>query len=675
MMQILHDRLRRSAAAIILAGMALLLPGTVLAQTCGPFPPYLSPHDRFGFNVVYDNRCVTSDQPTVMNDEGTPVPSAPCVSDQLVEIVPSNEPLSLYNLSRLKAGWFIDYQMETGPVQGLSYVPVIRVGELLDGNKVSKERFDRFAGPAIDALPSRLWTVGNETDRAGQDNRPPDLYAEDYYWIRQWIRQRDPTAKVAIGAIVQPTPRRIEYLKIVLRAYRNKFGADLPTDAFTIHSFILTEDPNIGGAGLPPQPFDTSRYSYSTSPTYYSYDDHGDIEIFKQRIQRFRAWMANTEISGYRNYRNVPLIITEYGILFGPDTFFKTGDQIFPSPSPPEVCNETDPAQPKYRLPDGNAADNVCFFTLTFARNYMLGSLEFLRTATSGTTGLTSDGNRLVQAASWFSLQDQLRHSLYQVDGFNGNLVDRDTATYRSVYPPYSGSGTPTPTPSLLLGPAFRDHITSTVGYNDYVALSLLPQPNAKLTVQPSTIVYGDTGSVKFTVTVRNRGNIQASPVLLFNTAFNDLPGCSTAAMPPNPTVRARCNPDRVVSLTCDVSGLEPDSYEITAKVEAIALELGGADDNLAGGFLNVVTPSPTPTPTPTPTRTPTPTLTPTNTPTLRPDETRLPPTNTPTPTPTLTPTPTTTSTPTLTPTTRPPRTPVATEDPFQRTYLPEIQR
>ncbi len=655
-------RLRRALSATMMIAFALWLPGTSIAQVCGPLPPYLSPHDRFGFNVVYDDRCVTSDQ--LLAGEKTP-----CASVKYLYSVRS-QPLDNYNIRRLKAGWFLDYKLDTGPVSGLSHLPVVRYTEYLTNQddpdegkkKITVEVLNEILGPAIDAHPSRLWVVGNEMDRHGQDARPPDLYAEDYHTIYQYIKNRDDTAKVALGAIVQPTPRRIEYLRIVFTSYRDKYGSRLPTDAFTLHSFILDETGQYG-AGLPPEPYDTTAYKYTKSGTNYGYDDHGDIDIFESRIRSFRAFMKNPGITNYSGYNNLPLLITEYGILFGPDTNFSTDSPTDFKPN--EVCNDTDPDALKYFDDGPETADNpdgLCFFNLHFVKTYLQDTLDFL-VLNEQTNGLSTDGGRLVQAASWYSLQDQLRNYLYQVDGFNGNLVDRATGDYVSDYPP---SPPATPTQMSLLGPTYRDYMTDTskVGYSDYVALSLLSESSQNLTIVPSTIVEGDESKVTLRVKVRNIGNVNAAPTVTFfiDATFSGIDeprkcSISTSVLP-------RCSLDKVVSLDCDVTGIEGGSWAVAAEVSQLS-EVVDSDNNNAYSTLTVITPTPTPTFTPTSTPKPTPTFT--STPGATPTA------PTPTPTPTFTPTSSPTPTSTITPTPRASRTPIIPIDPIQHNYLPAL--
>jgi hypothetical protein len=93
----------------------------------------------------------------------------------------------------------------------------------------------------IAANPGSLWLVGNEPDCIYQDNVLPQNYARAYHDAYVFIKQHDPTARVAVGGIVQPTPLRMHYLDIVLNTYSSLYGEALPTEVWHIHLFILRE--------------------------------------------------------------------------------------------------------------------------------------------------------------------------------------------------------------------------------------------------------------------------------------------------------------------------------------------------------------------------------------------------------------------------------------------------
>jgi len=214
--------------------------------------------------------------------------------------------------------------------------------------------------------PGSIWLVGNEPDVRWQDNVTAERYAEIYHEVYTFIKERDPTAQIAIGGISQPTPLRLAYLDRILETYQARYGQPMPVDIWNIHTFVLREELDSWGIGIPPGMDETTGQLLEIS-------DHGNIDLFRQYILDFRAWMAA------RGYADRPLAITEMGILLPPDYGF-----------PPE-----------------------------FVADYMRQVFDFLLTA-ANETGYPPDNGRLVQYWFWYSLYDPGTY-------YTGNLFDRDT--------------------------------------------------------------------------------------------------------------------------------------------------------------------------------------------------------------------------------------------------------
>jgi hypothetical protein len=214
--------------------------------------------------------------------------------------------------------------------------------------------------------PGALWLIGNEMDVKWQDNVTPERYASIYHDVYASIKQADPASRIAIGGVSQPTSLRLQYLDRILAAYRKSYGAELPVDVWNVHNFILQEKRGSWGVDIPPG-------LGADSGQLYGIDDHGNLDIFKQQLYAFRLWMAQ------RGYRDKELIVTEYGILMPPDYGFE------------------------YER----------------VRGFMIGTFDFMRTATNGTLGMPADGNRLVQRWCWYSLTDNVYPS--------GNLINFNT--------------------------------------------------------------------------------------------------------------------------------------------------------------------------------------------------------------------------------------------------------
>ncbi len=203
------------------------------------------------------------------------------------------------------------------------------------------------------AHPGALWLIGNEPDVVWQDNATPEQYATVYATLHAAIKEADPTALVAIGGVSQPTPLRMAYLDRVLAAYEMQFGRPMPVDVWNVHAFILREERNSWGVGIPPgMAEDTGRL--------YEIADHDDPGLFRQQIVDFRRWMAE------RGFRDAPLMVSEYGVLM-PESY-------------------------------GFPADRVAEF--------LVDTFDFFLTASDPEIGYPADENRLVQAFCWYSVAD-----------------------------------------------------------------------------------------------------------------------------------------------------------------------------------------------------------------------------------------------------------------------------
>jgi hypothetical protein len=236
--------------------------------------------------------------------------------------------------------------MEPVLAGGLTYWQVVRLGPA-----GPIESWENLAIVAED-WPGSFWMIANEPDVEWQDNQTPERYAEHYHDLYQFIKEIDPSARIVAGNISQSTPLRLAYLDHVLIAYQLRYGQPMPVDIWGVHGYILREEANSWGVGIPPGlGADLARA--------YEIPDHGSLAIFGQNLLEFRIWMAN------RGYRDRPLALTEYGILFPPDYGY-----------PPEVV--------------------AAFLT---------GSFDFLLN-TAHESGFAPDGHRLVQWWFWYSLTD-----------------------------------------------------------------------------------------------------------------------------------------------------------------------------------------------------------------------------------------------------------------------------
>ena len=234
--------------------------------------------------------------------------------------------------------------------------------------------------------PGDKWIIGNEPDVIWQDNTTPERVAEIYWELYHAIKEVDAPAKVGVGAVGMVSPLRIAYLERMLGEYQSSFGEPLLADFWTVHVYVLREERDSWGVEIPPGFTENEGQLWEVA-------DHDRIDIFDAQIRSFRTWM---EANGYRD---LPLVLTEFGILMPED----------------------------YGFP------------LERVRAYMLGTLDSLLTMRDEKTGYPQDDNRLVQQWAWFSLV----YSEYS----NSDLVDppSDTLTplgdtYRTCIQKVSGN-------------------------------------------------------------------------------------------------------------------------------------------------------------------------------------------------------------------------------------------
>ena len=315
-----------------------------------------------------------------------------------------------YDVAALDLGWYVDWgstQFPQAP-DGLEYIQMIRLKQVGgDGWGMVSPGMSRFTS-TVQANPGATWLVGNEPDSPFQDDMVPQAYAHAYHDVYYLIKGLDPTAHVAIGGIVQPTPLRLEYLDTVWETYRQTYSETMPVDVWNIHTFILREtigppDPEpcqpvtktipVWGAFIPPG-------SSAEEGELYCVRDQDDVEIFKQRIRAFRQWMAD------KGERDKPLIVTEYGVLFYEDFYDEDDRQL--------------------------SAERVGVF--------MQDTFDFFLTETDSLIGYPYDENRLVQRWAWFSVNGD-------PTVWGGTLFDPDTRALRPLgedFRAYTTALTPT---------------------------------------------------------------------------------------------------------------------------------------------------------------------------------------------------------------------------------------
>ena len=275
--------------------------------------------------------------------------------------------IEAYDVLPLNLGWYVNWtSMSAAPGPGgIEYAHMVRVSDA--GLNPSPAMLQA----RVPEEPGAIWLIGNEPDRRDlQDDVLPEVYARRYHEAYTLIKSLDPTARVAVGGIVQPTALRFQYLDLMLDAYAAEYGVPLETDAWHIHSFILREasceayPDSCWGAEIPPG-IDVDHGEL------YTLDDFDNLDVFRARIRAFRRWMHD------RGYRDTALWVTEYGTLlpyYEPDSLFYDSE--------------------------GNPYDEAR------ARDFLYGTFDFLLSASDDATGYAPDNHRLVQRWIWYSLDD-----------------------------------------------------------------------------------------------------------------------------------------------------------------------------------------------------------------------------------------------------------------------------
>ncbi len=341
-----------------------------------------------------------------------------------------------YDLEALGASWYLNWWVASDPPEpnGAWYMQNIRLDQGVP--RISTESLRSL----VRANPGAIWEIGNEPDSIYLDNSTPQQYAEAYYQLYPIIKDEDPTAQVAAGGIVQATPLRMLYLQRAWEAYQQLSGGeDMPVDVWIVHGFVLNETYHQWGAEIPPGMGDRRDLA-----AHRYIRDVDSMALFEEQIVRFRQWMAD------HGQRNKPLLVNEYGILMWSDIMDEDGEDF--------------------------SDDRVI--------DFMYATFDYFLTATDPDLGYPADGNRLVQAWAWYSLDDNTYQDgeIYN-EGYNGDL--------------FTGQVTKTIT---ALGQAYGDYV-----HGDLQIGSLLFAPTVPLLDSPVVTVTA-------TAVVTKAGKLDAPP-------------------------------------------------------------------------------------------------------------------------------------------------------------------
>ena len=337
----------------------------------------------------------------------TPVDSMHTGTDQWQVYLPLVDRLSnqVYNcrygvagsttaeIENLRAGAFISFgtsMPQTLPT-GVEFIPMIRIkqdrgpgGSYLPSYTVGPTLTESGLGAAISRNPGALWLVGNEPDRAyHQDDTFPDIYAQAYHDVYSYIKERDPSAQVAIAGLVLVSPGRLQYLDKVWDAYVSKYGTSIPVDMWNFHAYLFPErnaDGTTSFAGIALGTDSALAWlSSGGNGQLCSREDvmciaeHDDVDLFAQQILEMRKWMKA------HGQQEKPLLLSEFSLLY---PYVQQGD----------TCVLQD--------------ENGRCFDPARVNDYMNKSVSRLENMKDTELGYAKDDFRLVQQWVWFSLDD-----------------------------------------------------------------------------------------------------------------------------------------------------------------------------------------------------------------------------------------------------------------------------
>lgn len=465
------------------------------------------------------------------------------------------------------AGWFVLFGgFADSASNDAEHVPVISVlqkkdaeGNYLNGFDITPPLTDEELGALVDFNPGTLWIVGNEVDRGpspGETGRVqgdtyPDIYAEAYHAVYQFIKGRDPTAQVAIAGLVEVTPGRLQYLDLVWQAYLQKYKTFMPVDVWTMHIYIMPEvniqgQPNgIAGVALGTDLSLAIRESGGNPALcplneVYCLAEHDSMANFEQQVRAMRSWMAN------HGQREKPLLLTEYSILYPYEI------------DPGGTCFITD----EY---------GACF-TPSRILTFMQATLAYLKSAADPSIGNPLDANRLVQQWAWFSINND------PGVGNVSDLVDKDP-------------GTGNLTGLTQLGTAFASLSAAESLYVNLVP-GQLAYPVIKSAQPPNQTI------VSLWLDVANNGSL--SLVEPFEVAFyadaglNDKIGTILVDPATQPDGALAGCVRREIRINVEWTGLGPGLHRYWVKVDSSGViaegapDIPGETDNVGTGFVLV---------------------------------------------------------------------------------------
>ncbi|RMH01847.1 MAG: hypothetical protein D6706_01190 [Chloroflexi bacterium] len=384
-------------------------------------------------------------------------------------------------LGIFNAGWYLNFTAFPKRSLDSEFVHVVHIkqnksqGQYLNSYSITPALTDADLGQLVDANPGALWILGNEPDvHSVQDDIYPEVYARGYHDAYSFIKQRDPSALIANGALSMATPGRLQYLDIVWDTYLEEYGEPMPVDVWTFHLYILSEKQRANGKdadgkialGTDPA---LAKLDGANNPAFcpeeqtYCRAEHDSLTIFTQQVQAMRQWMKD------HGQQHKPLLLSEFSILY---PYVDDGGTCF-------VSDEY----------------GKCF-TPDRVNAFMDATLNYLETATDTSLGMPADNYRLVQQWLWFSMVTETEEST----GASSDFLNRGTYNTKAV----GDLSVLTP-----VGQNFYDHMQ---GQSTYV--------NLKATQAMPVAINTSGGSVTVTLTVEIYNNGTRSITTPFDVTF-----------------------------------------------------------------------------------------------------------------------------------------------------------
>jgi len=380
---------------IVLAGLGAY-GWSARAQDADASPASNSPDSSNGVTVTSTSAMKESAlyMPLITNDHN------PRRSPRIGFGTSTNPVTQVGDIRTLNAGWYVDWIVNSNAVRpsGMEYMPMVRVhqklacpiGTTADRVKCPYLNEYEYSPSASDiqafatANPGSTWLLGNEMDRVDwpgggrQDEMQPALYPVFYKEVYDLIKAADPSAKIAIGGVIQATELRLKYLDKIWTTYQQLYGTEMPVDVWNVHNFINAEfcEKKKGelicyGAAIPPD-------SNTLVGAYFGEDwRHIDRAVFDKQIRNMRQWMKE------RGQQQKPLIVTEYGVLYP-----KIGCS---QPGPNGTCQ--DPNWVDLENPE-------------VIHDFMIWTFDYFADTKDCNIGYAADDCHLVQRWAWFSLED-----------------------------------------------------------------------------------------------------------------------------------------------------------------------------------------------------------------------------------------------------------------------------